>query len=763
MTMNFLFPLITASILWNFGISAVVESKGLADQALDELDQYNVIWTTPSQDSSGSMPLGNGDIGLNVWIEEDGDLLFYIGKTDAWSENVALLKLGRVRIHLSPNPFRKGSPFVQTLRLHQGEVMVHAGEAGSEIILTLWVDAHQPVIRLEASGQRDFQIQASLERWRTRERVVQGPETGGVGQPADGPQRVVFYPDTVLDSKGHRIVWFHRNEKSAWPENLRIQGLANFGKQSSDPLIHRTFGGAIEGDELVTESVTTLTSSEPKRRFTLSVYLLTQQTDSVEEWLRQLDQRIAQIKAKDIEPARQAHRKWWRDFWDRSWIRITGSEEARTVSQGYALQRFMIACGGRGEFPIKFNGGIFTVDSRERDVTHAKDFDADFRDWGGAYWFQNTRLLYWPMLASGDFDLMPPFFRMYQKALPLAEARTQVFFGHDGVFFPETLFFWGAYTLNDYGWDRTGKEPSYVSNSYVRYYCQGGLELAAMMLDYYTYTQDSLFAEAIFLPVASRVVRFYDRHYPKDDRGKVLFKPAAALETWHEAVNPLPEIAGLRVVLSGLLSLGTNLTSQEQRTDWQRLESQLPPLPSKPQNGQKVLLAADALMGPIMNSENPELYAVFPYRLYGIGRSDLPTGRLTFERRRFRGTGCWKQDAIQAAQLGLAHVARAYTVKNFSMGHRGSRFPGFWYLGSDWIPDLDNGGVAMMALQTMLLQSVNKTMFLFPAWPKEWNVTFKLHATYGTTVQGAYHRGTIEYLKVMPEARAKDLVRLEPQ
>ena len=33
------------------------------------------------------MPLGNGDIGVNAWVEPSGDLLFYVGKTDAWSEN----------------------------------------------------------------------------------------------------------------------------------------------------------------------------------------------------------------------------------------------------------------------------------------------------------------------------------------------------------------------------------------------------------------------------------------------------------------------------------------------------------------------------------------------------------------------------------------------------------------------------------------------------------------------------------------------------
>ena len=27
-----------------------------------------------------------------------------------------------------------------------------------------------------------------------------------------------------------------------------------------------------------------------------------------------------------------------------------------------------------------------------------------FRGWGSSNWWQNTRLAYWPMLASGDFD-----------------------------------------------------------------------------------------------------------------------------------------------------------------------------------------------------------------------------------------------------------------------------------------------------------------------------------------------------------------------
>jgi len=46
------------------------------------------------------MPVGNGDFGLNVWVQPDGDLHLLLGKTDAWDENSINLKLGRLRIAL---------------------------------------------------------------------------------------------------------------------------------------------------------------------------------------------------------------------------------------------------------------------------------------------------------------------------------------------------------------------------------------------------------------------------------------------------------------------------------------------------------------------------------------------------------------------------------------------------------------------------------------------------------------------------------------
>jgi hypothetical protein len=47
----------------------------------------NVTWDTPREDSLGSMPLGNGDVGANVWATDDGAIHLYLSKTDAWYVN----------------------------------------------------------------------------------------------------------------------------------------------------------------------------------------------------------------------------------------------------------------------------------------------------------------------------------------------------------------------------------------------------------------------------------------------------------------------------------------------------------------------------------------------------------------------------------------------------------------------------------------------------------------------------------------------------
>ena len=91
--------------------------KSTSDSGNIRLEENDVVWTTHSNIARDSMPTGNGDIGINVWTEENGDLLVYLGKTDAFDAQCRLLKLGRVRIHFSGEPFAMFPSLSATVRL----------------------------------------------------------------------------------------------------------------------------------------------------------------------------------------------------------------------------------------------------------------------------------------------------------------------------------------------------------------------------------------------------------------------------------------------------------------------------------------------------------------------------------------------------------------------------------------------------------------------------------------------------------------------
>jgi hypothetical protein len=128
-----------------------------------------------------------------------------------------------------------------------------------------------------------------------------------------------------------------------------------------------------------------------------------------------------------------------------------------------------------------------------------------------------------------------------------------------------------------------------------------------------------------------------------------------------------------------------------------------------------------------------------------------------------KGTGGWFPDAILAAHLGLADAAARFTAQNFSAVNPHSRFPAFWGPNFDWVPDQDNGSVAMIALQAMLIQAEGRRIFLLPAWPQGWDVSFKLHAPENTTVQAVYRNGRVERLEVHPAKRKADVTLLREQ
>ena len=755
------------------------------------------------------MPLGNGDIGLNVWVEQNGDLLFFISKSDSWSDCDRLLKLGQVRVRLAPALATQ--PFRQELQLQNGQIVIQGGAKGSETKLRVWVDANNPIIHVECDSKQISTAEVSLNVWRKADHDMQhNNSANGV---LNGGIPIIETADIIVPQKENSITWYHRNSQSIFPLTMKAQGLEGLMETTKDPLLNRTFGGIIYGDGFIKsepgEATQALQAAIPSRHFIVNIAILTGQTVTAEEWISKLNTLKSEDQERNLNQAWKAHCTWWKKFWQRSWINVQtpddhkpstpeleaarrderdqlelmgknnwknrsdrdltiSSEPAgKVVTDGYALQRFIMAAAGRGAYPIRFNGSLFTVNTRDPKNLS----EADYRTHGPLYWWQNTRLPYWPMLRSGDFDMMQPLFSMYRSVVPMAQKRTQLYYNHEGVFFPETMYPWGTYSNDDYSsarnWDRGNRPIPLLQSIYMRYYWSGGLELMAMILDYFDETQDTEFLQNTLMPIATGVAKFYDLHWKRDEQGKIRFNPACALEACHEVINPLPEIAGLKYMLPRLIALPKAFTTEVQRMSWAKTLADLPEVPIGEEAGKKILLAAE-IVKDRPGDEFPELYGIFPYRMYAFGSQSFKIGEATFEKfvpekikhvYPFDGlTGAWRQSSIQAAFVGKTDQAARMVVANFSAHHRGSRFPAFWGPGHDYMPDQCHGGVSMMTLQSMLLQSDGRKIYLFPAWPKTWDVNFKLHAPYNTIVEGELRNGQLIALKVTPKSRKSEII-----
>jgi hypothetical protein len=111
--------------------------------------------------------------------------------------------------------------------------------------------------------------------------------------------------------------------------------------------------------------------------------------------------------------------------------------------------------------------------------------------------------------------------------------------------------------------------------------------------------------------------------------------------------------------------------------------------------------------------------------------------------------------------MGLTQEAAEYNIRKLE--NCGRRFPVFWGPGHDWVPDHNWGGSGMIGLQEMLLQTDGAKIYLFGAWPKAWEVDFKLHAPHQTVVEGSWQDGELKSLKVTPESRGRDVQIMGPQ
>ena len=747
---------------------------GLLAAALPAAAVDTLTWTSPSRDSLDSMPLpGRHGAGANVWVQ-DGSVWIYLAHNGAYDEQARLLKLGCLR--LTPvGTTLGGAGFRQTLATDTGTITIQQGEGFSA---RLWF-ADQTLVVTTTTAEREA-LDVAFATW--RDQPKKDLLLDFLGKHAMRADRI--------DADGDGLRWWHRNLESDVdvPARAAAQGIP--ADAVHDVTTMRVSGGALEVDGGLSVPVAAPVAwqawqgtawtgrTAPRTHQTLAVRLGGAVDGDPQAWQREAR---ALLEPQALAAARQDEDRRWASFWDRSHLEInpTAGEDdpGFRIGRNYRLFRFMLACNRDGELPLLFNGGIFTVDNHpgritgnnndELPITKAGTSTPDFRRWMFcSFMSQNQRWLGWPTLANGDADLLAPTLRYYREraATAAARARRQ---GAEGVVYPEPMDVWGLCCV-------APRTDGLCGAKHLTYHFSMMLEHAWMALQAHDALGIPLDAD---LPWIAGTVRFFDSFYRAQERqrsgrdldaeGHLVITPGNALEFGQGTVNAIDAVAGLTRVTGGLLALPD--LPADLRGQLERLQAALPPLPTGTRHGRPALLPARSVEREYNRWEPVEMYAAWPYRMVGITRPEtLALARDTWAStpdHRYRLCGqdySWMANVANMAALGLPEEARTRALwKMANSAAPQARFPAFFGPGHDWLPDHNWGGSGMTGVQEMLLApepGPRGKLHLFPAWPLDWDVRFKLHAPGSTVVEGELQGGRLVRLEVTPASRAADIV-----
>ena len=762
--------------------SRAKEAPVLPPSVARDLAGCNTVWHSPSPDSFGSMPLpGARGAGANVWVSE-GSLWVYLAHNGAYDGYGRLLKLGCLRLTPVGVDWKEPTAFKQAQDLATGTITVTStAKDGAQLFLRLRFLGESLVV--DADSSREIAWEAAYGTWRdtpknTKLDFFSGPEPVGADTVTVAGDALRF-----VQSNGD-------NKREAWlAQQQNVPPEAMLGL-----LPQRNFGGALaakgglsfapaqavswqtwQGKAWAGKTVSAKTQ-------TLAVTLGAAKNADPAKWEAQA--RALLVPGVRVE-AEQAENARWTEFWDLSHIFVSPGKDAKDpgyqVSRNYQLFRQMLACNAGGEFPLKFNG-FYGVDLRPADATHplppewvanygwpGPGTTPDYRLWGQMFMAQNQRWIGWPTLAAGDAELLAPSSAFYRLRAPIARARAQNI-GAQGTVYVEPMGIDGTCICYATGQGLCGV-------AHLNYHFSMGLEHAWMTLQGHDMLGSPIDTD---IPWMVDTVRFFDSFYRLQNKtrnntelnadGKLVLYPTNGLELISGGTNTIETVAGLRRVTEGLLLLP--VLSGADRAFLEKVQKTLPELPTLTRAGKTVLAPAVSWTGEHNPFELPELYTVFPYRLTGVTHpGTLALARDTWDTLPLRGDKrdqiypktidrCWQPTIAYMAGLGWADEAQKRVVAKISDAHPSFRYPAFFATG-DGMPDFNHAASGATGLQEMLLQGAAEPggkIHVLPAWPKAWDVRFKLHTGGQTTVAGEVKDGRLVALAVTPESRRKDVV-----
>ncbi len=473
----------------------------------------------------------------------------------------------------------------------------------------------------------------------------------------------------------------------------------------------------------------------------------------------------------------------WHDFWSRGFVAMSsGDKQADFVGGNYVYFMYLMNASSRGPYPPRFGGMLWYT-------------NGDYRRWGSQYWHANTDAYYRDLMSSGHLELSDPFFSFYSGMYDACALAARQQWGSQGIYIPEITFFSGPEKLPDtlvqefqdlflarksyedrspefQAWVETKNRHSsrynflndgkYVHGRLVvptkgqgifghcTHFLSGAVGVASQFWQRYEFTGDKAWLRDKAYPMIKGVAEFY-RNFPnvkKEADGKYHIHHVNRIESDWDSSDTPSELNAMATIFPLARRASEILrVDEELRPKWQDIADNLAsPGPGSGKRGnfdtvnperaaaRQRQRAAQSGDGQRQRSAGPRPFGSFVYAGDGAIEPMGPEPELKSRFLGFNRLGSF----IDAEGTGGAQIFR----------NRLRLREGPGAIDAEHI-----GGLSFGIHQSLLASSTNPDLTetkiqVFPAWPKDWDVTFRLLARGAFMVTAAQAAGKVRLVEV---------------
>ena len=424
---------------------------------------------------------------------------------------------------------------------------------------------------------------------------------------------------------------------------------------------------------------------------------------------------LTNVKKPTIVGWNAAHRGWWKDYWNKSYIQIPRQALLEKYYYGWL---YILASSNRdGKMPAGIWGWNGTDDP----------------DWCGDYHLDyNIQAVYYGVYSSNRPELAGGYYQAindYAPAGGVALAKSKNFAG--------TEFDAG---IGPFGIISTPGDYDMKTDA---------VESALPYLKHYDYTLDTAWAERTAYPFLRLVADFWDNYLVWDPVGnRYVIKDSGVAEgARQQSFNAVTAVAYLHCFYRGLLKISHDLHKDSDKWEkWEKILAHLPAYPLIDYKGKKVFAFSEGSGA----EENPypyNLYPVFPTQQVGMDDPVLSQiARDTIATRDYWGQMNSFCEIYPAAVL-CGYDPGIILAKMNALLTSQLRPNGVFYQ--------QGGGIeivgAIEAVNCMLLQSTEGMLKFFPVWDGSDARFVRLRAVGAFLVSAELKSGTVQNVTLTSE------------